>query len=557
MKNDENLNKQPHWRCRLCGHSTPLDQSVCSNPSCRADLGIYGETVTPGQEDDGPHTWKQREEEAQQRREYGQRQEEEAQRQKEEEQRRREEEKAQAKAARQTGSPGGGAKWLIPALAAVLVAVLGIGAVILFSNRGTADGPTPPEKSAAPGPDESRPGQAEPPVSDGWKGNVLMSDRPGLDERSEYPAFGGKFERQEIRSITFMDSLDDIHGIQWDVSQNQDGSVMAWADLDSGTGLYDLYIGGAGGVEAPADCSHIFDSYINAERISFNGVFHTDHVTDMSCMFNFCGLSELDVSGFDTSHAADMGAMFHMCSSVTKLDLSGFDTSDVTDMYSMFEGCSSLIQLNVSGFDTSDVTDMSFMFDGCSSLTRLDVGGFDTSSVTDMAFMFSRCSGLRELNVSGFDTSNVTDMGAMFCDCSGLRELDVSGFDTSGVTSMNLMFCDCSGLQELDASGFDTSSVTNMGYMFARCSGLRELDVNGFDTSSVTDMSGMFRECSGLAELDITNFKTSNVTDMSYMFAGMNSGFALHFVRANFDTSSVTNNKGFMDDSFDWRKMFE
>ncbi len=83
------------------------------------------------------------------------------------------------------------------------------------------------------------------------------------------------------------------------------------------------------------------------------------------------------------------------------------------------------------------------------------------------------------------------------------------------------------------------------------------MHVSSFDTSNVTDMSYMFCDCSGLASLDITNFKTSNVRDMSCMFDGVDSGFALHFVRENFDTSNVENYEGFMSDSFDWRKMFE
>ena len=36
------------WRCRKCGFTTPIDQATCSNPSCRADLSLYGEPFTPG-----------------------------------------------------------------------------------------------------------------------------------------------------------------------------------------------------------------------------------------------------------------------------------------------------------------------------------------------------------------------------------------------------------------------------------------------------------------------------------------------------------------------------
>lgn len=38
---------QTCWRCRKCGFTTPLGEDTCSNPSCRADLSLYGETFTP------------------------------------------------------------------------------------------------------------------------------------------------------------------------------------------------------------------------------------------------------------------------------------------------------------------------------------------------------------------------------------------------------------------------------------------------------------------------------------------------------------------------------
>lgn len=35
------------WRCRKCGFTTPLGEDTCSNPSCRADLSLYGEPFNP------------------------------------------------------------------------------------------------------------------------------------------------------------------------------------------------------------------------------------------------------------------------------------------------------------------------------------------------------------------------------------------------------------------------------------------------------------------------------------------------------------------------------
>ena len=34
-----------YWRCGKCGGRTPIHQAICQNPSCQADLSIYGTVV--------------------------------------------------------------------------------------------------------------------------------------------------------------------------------------------------------------------------------------------------------------------------------------------------------------------------------------------------------------------------------------------------------------------------------------------------------------------------------------------------------------------------------
>ena len=127
----------------------------------------------------------------------------------------------------------------------------------------------------------------------------------------------------------------------WDISEAQDGSVMAYVE-DDGTGnsTYKVtIIGGKGGIIANES---------------------------MICYF----------AGFDK---------------MTSIDLSALDTSEVTNMSEMFNSCLSLTSLDVSKFDTSKVTNMEGMFFECSSLTSLDVSKFDTSKVTNMSYMFYYC----------------------------------------------------------------------------------------------------------------------------------------------------------------------
>lgn len=278
-----------------------------------------------------------------------------------------------------------------------------------------------------------------------WQGNVLMSDPAqgeSLNEKCVSPVLGSDLTRTQVRSITVLDSLEACPENAWDVSENGDGSVMAWTE-ESGD-LFDLYIAGEGGVVAPADCSELFAGYENAGTIQFQGSFHTENTTDMNSMFLYSyRLESVDVDGFETGNVTDMGSMFYSCGDLTALNVSGWDTSRVTDMGSMFYGCENLSELDVSGFHTENVADMSSMFQRCESLSELDVSGFDTSGAVDISGMFHGCSGLRELDVSGFDISSADDIGWMFYGCSGISELDVSGWDVSRVSDMENIFEKC------------------------------------------------------------------------------------------------------------------
>ena len=251
--------------------------------------------------------------------------------------------------------------------------------------------------------------------------NVLMQDTAvEWDENNicRGTVLGSEISRDSIVSVTFLDTLDAMPDTAWDVSWDQDGTVMAWTEANGGgEERYDLFIGANGTIRA-MDCNMLFLAYHNAEGINFNGCFDTSQVTNMERMFSECG-------------------------SLQELDISGFHTENVTNMYCMFYGCKNLKELDASKFNTENVTDMSYMFYGCENLTELDVSHFNTENVNNMYCMFYDCENLTELNADNFDTGNVTDMGYMFGECTNLTKLDVSNFDMSQVTNMENMFINC------------------------------------------------------------------------------------------------------------------
>ena len=238
---------------------------------------------------------------------------------------------------------------------------------------------------------EPKPQLTSPPVfadDEAKSPGILMKDDSGrLGEDNLYygTVLGSNIGRDVISSVTFLDTLDqmpatvqdrtadakDMAGLSWDVSWEQNGSVMAWIEKNASyDDMYDLYIGAEGGVKAQ-DCEELFAGYFCAASIDFNDCFDTSLSESMSGMFFECAnLKGLDLGGFDTGRVTDMSAMFCMCASLKSIDLESFDTGAVTDMDIMFASCRSLTGLDVSGFDVGSLESWEEMFDGCAVTAR-------------------------------------------------------------------------------------------------------------------------------------------------------------------------------------------
>ena len=305
--------------------------------------------------------------------------------------------------------------------------------------------------------------------------------------------------REKITSIEFLNNKNiPSDAVQsWDVSERQDGSVMAWIINDQeNEGFYKLYIGGDGGVVANSNSSYLFNKFTQVKTI--------------------------DLTNLDTNMVTNMMSMFGNNSKLTSVNFGkNFNTSNVSNMSWLFINCTNLVELDLSAFDTNNVTDMSNMFNGCNNLLNIDLSSFITDNVTTMEAMFNNCHNLKELNLQNFNTKKVINMRTMFYGCSSLTNLNLSSFNTVNVTNMNSMFANWnndSKLKAIDLSNFDTSKVTNMSSMFAGLSELTELDLSTFDTNNVTDMSNMFMETTNLKSIYIgLKWKTDNA-NTSNMF---------------------------------------
>ena len=413
--------------------------------------------------------------------------------------------------------------------------------------------------------------------------NVLRS---AASEDSATSAFLGNsaMQRQNVDNVTFVSSTSGKNSTAWDVSAQQDKSILAWYTTTS-NGAYKVYIGSDSAMFGNVNSSRLFHYVGNSTKCTSTEIItnlklvNFSNVTNMSQMFRQAGynaMTKLDLGdNFDTSNVTNMSAMFGETGfkAMTTLNLgSKFNTSKVTSMSWMFcqTGADKLTNLNLgTQFNTSNVTDMSHMFQstGSNAITTLDLGSkFNTGKVTNMEYMFkgTGVTALKSLNLGNlFDTSNVTNMQYMFNETgyTAMTSLNLgANFDTSKVTNMSNMFNSTgyAKMASLDLKAkFNTSKVTNMSGMFASTGHelMTTLDLGAnFDTSAVTDMSSMF-EATGYKKMTTLNlrekFNTSKVTNMSKMFK--NTGFTAmtsldlvntFYTTAATNTSEMFNNTG-------------
>ena len=128
----------------------------------------------------------------------------------------------------------------------------------------------------------------------------------------------------------------------------------------------------------------IKNNHYNYE-ISLNHI-DTSKITDMSCLFEFDGISSSmnhfdgDISKWDVSNVTDMHRMFRNSDFTGKnSDLSNWDVSNVTDMTNMFEKCYLHGELGISTWDVSNVIRMSYMFKH--AFIEDDLSEWDVSNV--------------------------------------------------------------------------------------------------------------------------------------------------------------------------------
>lgn len=132
------------------------------------------------------------------------------------------------------------------------------------------------------------------------------------DDIPEYYFLGSKIPRSQIEQLQIVKTAivsEDAIG-SFDISANQNGSIMAWYIDKDQDGKYEMTIGQEGGVVANPNSSYLF-SWIGGPIVGLENL-NTEYVWNMEAMFaSMVYTTELDLGNiFDTSNVTNMDQMF-------------------------------------------------------------------------------------------------------------------------------------------------------------------------------------------------------------------------------------------------------
>ena len=142
--------------------------------------------------------------------------------------------------------------------------------------------------------------------------------------RERYYLFGSDLLRKNIHlQFTNTNTVPDDAKWSIDVSEKQNGSVMAWYSAEDADGIKRVVIGQKGGVVANPDSSYLLCDIKSVSGLKY---LYTTDVTNMSYMFlrYACGSekSKLDLGErFETSKVENMEYMFQACGYYTYIDI--------------------------------------------------------------------------------------------------------------------------------------------------------------------------------------------------------------------------------------------
>ena len=347
----------------------------------------------------------------------------------------------------------------------------------------------------------------------------VVNDTPTNTSNTNSKAKVKSLDNKNSSNVVKVASMKDQAAASYDISVEQDGSVMQYNVLNEDGTTYTAYIEASRKIKAPTNSAGLLSG---SSITSIEGLenLDTSKVVNMSGFFSGIRVASLDISSLNTSNVTNMTGMFSNTPNLITIDISTLDMSKVTTMYEMFRG-SGISSINLNNIDTSKVTSMYMTFGDTSNLRTIDLSPLNTSSVTDMSFMFYN-SGITNVDLSPLDTSNVTSLFNMFGLAKNLESLDLSVIDVSKVTSMRGIIAD-SGVKELNLTGLswdsaDGSYMNGINAMLSSASNLEVLDANNMSIPRVTMLgytgASGWTDLKSIKYINMNHLNAPNLTDL-------------------------------------------
>ena len=217
--------------------------------------------------------------------------------------------------------------------------------------------------------------------------------------------------RDKIKSIEFKNKLSIPSNavVSWDLSPEEDNSVVGYLIPIDNSNLYKLVISANGYINAPIDSKYLFAGMTNLESIDF--------------------------ANFKTVYVNSMTNMFLGDTNLTSLDLSSFDTRELKNISGMFQDCTNLESINFNNWSPK-LDNIFYEFSNCTHLKKLDLSGFNVQNVSKFDYLFYRNLNLTNLNISTWNPNTVATISKMFASCSSLEKIDMSSFVIDASTNV-------------------------------------------------------------------------------------------------------------------------
>lgn len=246
--------------------------------------------------------------------------------------------------------------------------------------------------------------------------------------------------------------------------------------------------------------------------------------TDMENPKNYSGLVKVDISEYvnpDTKEFVvpfDPNYSYYNMFGSCKLDklIQIPVTPGVTNLSNLFY-FSSIEEVDTSYWNTCNVTDFNNGFSHNDLLKRVDLSSLNLKKCKDFNYMFNGCYELEDVNLTGVPLTG--ELRLMFYSCYKLKK--VVGIQATDVINIDQCFDGCWELQEVDLSKVDVSNITSFQRLFYRAKALHTINLGNWDFINgvmewISVFYSAFYETSSLRNIIGPVYNIQQSIDLSY-----------------------------------------